>query len=697
MNSEECVYANDAEGDRFLYCPICLTWPRDGSRCALGDIPSPPPPARRGSKVTTTGGGITGAVDRICAGDKMGKVVEGPGGVMVPGGINEVSAWSAGNASRYCQWVRWSPTDMQPQQVAFSVRTGAKSCASLDQTIALRVNGMKATCGAPRFDKAGNVAGCSSNDGTTYNECLWTIEVPKPGGVGWTGDVCVKDSGGVTPSPRSRRAKPPPPTPPAVPDSPPPPRGVRPSKNPPPVPLAGPNPSPSPSPSPGGSCRLNGESSEANGLGNTGCADQSSCLDLDVSGDECEWRVAPDDGAQYLYCPVCLTWPRPGSPCSLDVSSSIDYICSGDELSKVLDKSGSPVPGGVGLVKSWKSGDSSRYCQMVRWARDDKAPQLVQFSIRSGSTRCQRKNEFALKIRGADATCGNPRTNSFKGSAGCAGNDDIDNECLWNITVPRPGGTGWIGDNCVPGPPDVVAAPPPPRRKAPQSKSAPKLPPFSPDLPPPPPPRGAKPGRRAPNPPPSKAPPDRSVNKIPFPFCACKRRNVKNTPFRLQYKNSTQVPTLSDGKARMRHCFAIDIEKCDAKTACCSMGIKKIEFFAKSECRNSVRLALFNGQSVTWSFTQNDYKSVTYTTFKMPSIAISRSEVKRGTELCMVFTEPCVSLQDFCFGDPGQCRITFFDGSGDDECCPTGDIDTNKPGQETEQIVGAPPVVEFDF
>ncbi len=92
--------------------------------------------------------------------------------------------------------------------------------------------------------------------------------------------------------------------------------------------------------------------------------------------------------------------------------------------------------------------------------------------------------------------------------------------------------------------------------------------------------------------------------------CACKKRGTKNSPFELVYRNTTALPTLLDGLARARHCFRLSPKSCDPLTLCCSMGIKKLEWFANNQCRRSVRLALLGGQSITWSFTQVSARDV---------------------------------------------------------------------------------------
>ncbi len=67
---------------------------------------------------------------------------------------------------------------------------------------------------------------------------------------------------------------------------------------------------------------------------------QGACLDLLFDTSTCAYRPMSDGlvgTVPYLYCDVCLGWPRPGGDCSLDPAGSMDYVCAGDELSRVLD------------------------------------------------------------------------------------------------------------------------------------------------------------------------------------------------------------------------------------------------------------------------------------------------------------------------------------------------------------------------
>jgi hypothetical protein len=64
--------------------------------------------------------------------------------------------------------------------------------------------GMGLVCSAPRLNSTGTVGGCQSNDGSVFNECLWQLTVPRPGGLGWPegSRVCVNDTAAAPPSPR---------------------------------------------------------------------------------------------------------------------------------------------------------------------------------------------------------------------------------------------------------------------------------------------------------------------------------------------------------------------------------------------------------------------------------------------------------------------------------------------------------------
>ncbi|KAG2434502.1 hypothetical protein HYH02_012169 [Chlamydomonas schloesseri] len=423
------------------------------------------------------------------------------------------------------------------------------------------LRGLSATCTGPRFFPSGTVAGCASNDGTIYNECLWTIMVPRPDGPEWNGPTgCI---------PPEEPALPPPPKRPGAPVL---------RRNPPLPPFP-------PTPPANSTCKLTGPTTQLPGNSGLSCNTQGACMDLDYDSSECYWRGG------FLYCQACLVWPRPGSSCALNATNPIDYVCAGDELSSVLTSDGSLTSGGTSLLQPWQP--QRRYCQLMRWAANDMEPTEVLFSVKSGNARCTRRTNVTMTLQGLDAVCSAPRDKALGGSAGCQGNDAVDNE--------------------------------PPRDE-----------PYG------------------------------------FPFCACKKRALKPTPYRLVYDSSTPLPALADGRDRVRHCFHIQVVGCDSKSQCCGMGIKKIELSVENQCRTSVKLALLAGRSYPWSFAQNEYNGETYTTFKLTGLGLEKQDVPDGMPLCVILTEPCASLADFCYGGGDWCRFTFF--SLDESCCPTGDL-----------------------
>ncbi|KAG2441443.1 hypothetical protein HXX76_003066 [Chlamydomonas incerta] len=797
LDSARCVYrlARDSAAPaspfrRYLYCPVCIGWPRDGSRCTLLPAAAPPPPqsARRNRTVTPA------ELDAVCAGDRLSQVIAEPGGTPVAGGINIVSPWaySPGNDSSYCQWVRWSDRDSGTQPVLFSVRSGDKTCAALDVTLMVGLNGMSASCGAPRYfdDATAAVAGCQSNDGTVYNECLWTLNVPRPGGSDWPSDDCSVDA-----TADDAKLVPPPPAPPparaaavAVSDV------VALDMQGAVIAFAAPDTSTSPSTSTSTStpaaaqqllqaaearaaeCSLPQPAEPPSVLGggaagsSSGCSAQASCLDLQLNSALCAYRSITADGSSsagagggggsartYLYCPVCLSWPRDGSACALDSSAAgaaAVSVCAGDEMSLVVDSAsvgeglgdaggaaragkGRLVPGGVATRRGWSP--AAPYCQWVRWAADDYTPATAAFSVRGGGACSARRRNanVTLTLRGAAAaTCSAPRKNAFGGFAGCAGNDELDDECFWSIDVPRPGGAAWKaagGKDCAGPPPasppqspgdgaaggsslgrsgEEGATPPPPKRR----RSPPPQPP-SPEPPEPPSPSPPTRGRRSPPPRAEDVSPANSslqpadtgsspgsspaalstaerLARLPFPFSTCAARGLAGSPWRLASPATTQLRPLSDGRARSRHCFDVTVPPAAASGcsgSCCDMDVGQIEVLVSPACRTAVRTALVGGESVTWAFTQTLYRGAAYSTFVLPRLSLSRAGAQvraaasgpavSSVQVCVVLAETadsdCSRLSQFCaaVSEPGAtdvCRAAFVDSAG--SCCPTGNV-----------------------
>ncbi len=84
---------------------------------------------------------------------------------------------------------------------------------------------------------------------------------------------------------------------------------------------------------------------------------------------------------------------------------------------------------------------------------------------------------------------------------------------------------------------------------------------------------------------------------------------------------------------------------------------------------------LLGTQSVPWSFATNtDSEGRVFTTFKVTALDLGKDQMPDQLSLCMVLTEPCASIVDFCYGGAGYCRYAFFNQAED--CCPVGDVAT---------------------
>lgn len=260
---------------------------------------------------------------------------------------------------------------------------------------------------------------------------------------------------------------------------------------------------------------------------------------------------------------VCLTW-RHGGACPFLPGSTFKHVCLGDERGTVLDsQSREPITGGGNVLTNWGAGE--RYCQWVRWKGHDDSPQAISFSVRSsdgGKCMKRARQTLAMRLKGIGLTCEAPKANAYgSGTAGCQGNDGVDNECLWSLEVPRPGSPGWDGDVCYV---QDIDNPPPPSK-------------YGDESPPPPPRRQRDPSQRQPNspsssPPPPPPPKKGPIDDIPFPFCNCKVRSSDDTPYRLKYLRSRQLGRAASKRDRQEHCFTVETVACNPKKTCCDMG-----------------------------------------------------------------------------------------------------------------------------
>ncbi|KAG2484344.1 hypothetical protein HYH03_016886 [Edaphochlamys debaryana] len=521
LDSSECEWRRVSSGDRFLYCPVCIAFPRPGSACSvLPKAAAPPPPSRLSSR---SAGSVQGSsMQAVCTSDRFGTAIEKAGGAGAGRhqrgewgrGGGATTPWASGLEQRYCAWVRWAESDSGPATASFSVRSGDKSCSPLDVALMITVNGMRATCTSPHFDDAtGAVAGCASNDGSTYNECLWSVAVPRPGGEDWPADDCSVDRSYLRPEDKNKSPK-----------------------------VAAGDTAPTGSPPPTGSPTVTGGPTATGGPTPAGNTTTAGGTTGGATGGRRSRR------------------PPPSPP-----SSSVPGAPPGDTVS--------PPP---------------------------------------------------------------PRSRRGR---------------------PPPG-------EPVAGP-AVPASPPPPRRS--RTRSPP------PDVASPPPAEAPAGGVRA------------ALNRIPFPFSPCTQRKLGLSPFRLAYNTSSPMKPLTDGRERNKHCFTVRVEDCvGTESTCCKMGIKSVDVLVNEACRDSVRSALLGGQSVTWAFSQTPYAGSTYTTLSLPKLNLARSEATQGLEVCVVLTEPCAGLQDFCYGASAShpaCRVAL----------PTGDVSL-LPGGDEDGVAAAPPL-----
>ncbi len=309
--------------------------------------------------------------------------------------------------------------------------------------------------------------------------------MPRPGCAGWTGLDCSKDetpspspeptpSPGLTPMPGKRPGKKRPPPPIAMASPPPPPSPS------PPVPrFDGKTPVlPRPPPPPADPCAHTGPTDPPNrNSRNSECHRQANCVYPSYNSRDCVYRT-DSRGVTALYCRVCLAW---AGDCMAD--RSVSYVCSGDETTTVLEDgpTGNQVPGGSNLRNPWDR--LSNYCQWLRWEDGSNTPQTIEYSIRGGDgsmgTCNDRNRPVRFTTNGLDGTCDNPRLDRNNQPAGCAGVPDSSADCLWTLSVPRPGGPGWNGRVCLPDPPSPptpVPVPSPGKRpaKAPKPGKAPR-------------------------------------------------------------------------------------------------------------------------------------------------------------------------------------------------------------------------------
>ncbi|KAG2484050.1 hypothetical protein HYH03_017140 [Edaphochlamys debaryana] len=208
------------------------------------------------------------------------------------------------------------------------------------------------------------------------------------------------------------------------------------------------------------------------------------------------------------------------------------------------------------------------------------------------------------------------------------------------------------GGNAPPsyGGPIVPLASPPPRPRAPVDPYAPPIP----------------------------AVPSEHVGSLLniFPFCACKKRQPRISPYVLYAVEPTKT-----GKI-MSYCWSISTRVPPRDSACADMDLSKIQMLIKPECVAESPKAIVKASINGIIFYP------TYTTFKAYgeeagvlslsklSSKVSAAQLASGVvDVCLYFDtsrKGCNTLEKLCDGGDYGCKMTFFNTGN--TCCPTTDV-----------------------
>ncbi|KAG2452915.1 hypothetical protein HYH02_002258 [Chlamydomonas schloesseri] len=163
--TDDCSFNIPVDGVPYTYCQVCLLW-QDAASNGRG-CPKP----------------ASGTLSHVCAGDQFLATLSDSGASPVVGATAKRNTWYPGRAQRYCTWARWT-SEEQTVPVTFTVKDASGACLPSPESPPLSVvlNGVPATCQNPRTVN-GTLAGCGSGD--QVNECLWTLQVSKPGAPGY--------------------------------------------------------------------------------------------------------------------------------------------------------------------------------------------------------------------------------------------------------------------------------------------------------------------------------------------------------------------------------------------------------------------------------------------------------------------------------------------------------------------------------
>ncbi|KAG2484051.1 hypothetical protein HYH03_017141 [Edaphochlamys debaryana] len=161
-----------------------------------------------------------------------------------------------------------------------------------------------------------------------------------------------------------------------------------------------------------------------------------------------------------------------------------------------------------------------------------------------------------------------------------------------------------------------------------------------------------------------------------FPFCACKRRQPRISPYVLYAVEPVQAGNI------VSFCWSISTRVPPRDSTCAGMDLSKIQMLIKPECVAESPKAIVKASINGITFYP------TYTTFKaygeeagVLSLSklksrVSASQLDSGdVDVCLYFDtsrKGCNTLEKLCDGGDYGCKMTFFNTRN--TCCPTTDV-----------------------
>lgn len=131
-------------------------------------------------------------------------------------------------------------------------------------------------------------------------------------------------------------------------------------------------------------------------------------------------------------------------------------------------------------------------------------------------------------------------------------------------------------------------------------------------------------------------------------------------------------PTTTRVAAGNRYCFTVSAVDVNARSACSSYDLRKIEFDISSNCRTTAKDLTYDGQVLATSY-QAFPSPINGLVFKItrPNSLANPLSTEAGiknkpVEVCFTLPSgPCSTLDTFCRG--GDCTTAFF--SPNNKCC----------------------------